>query len=84
MIKVWYDFAWQDYEYWQKTDKKILKKINSLIKDVERNGYKCLGKPEPLKHCNGKWSLRIDDENRLVFMIDNGKLVIFSCKGHYE
>lgn len=84
MNKLWHDRAWSDYEYWQSQDKKTLRRINVLIKDIERNGYTCIGKPEPLKgDLSGKWSLRIDDMNRLVFMIDNGNLVIFACKGHY-
>jgi len=84
MRKLWHDSAWDDYTYWQSQDKKTLKRINALIKDIERNGYRCIGKPEPLRgDLSGKWSVRIDDSNRLVFMLDNGNLVIFACKGHY-
>ena len=85
MNKLWHDDAWRDYEYWQSQDKKTLRRINALIRDIERNGYRCIGKPEPLKgDLSGKWSVRIDEVNRLVFMLDNGHLVIFACKGHYQ
>lgn len=84
MKKVWHESAWDDYEDWQSQDKKTLKKINKLIKTIERNGYQCIGKPEPLRgDLSGKWSVHIDDFNRLVFMIDGDRLIIFSCKGHY-
>ena len=85
MIKLWHNTAWNDYLYWQNEDKKTLKRINMLIKDIERNGYNGIGKPEPLRgNLSGKWSVRIDAFNRIVFMIDEGKLIIFSCKGHYD
>ena len=72
MNKIWSDIAWNDYLYWQMQDKKTLKKINDLIKDIDRNGYKCKGKPEPLKgNLSGFWSVRIDQKNRLVFRIEN-------------
>ncbi|MCL1856352.1 MAG: Txe/YoeB family addiction module toxin [Kiritimatiellaeota bacterium] len=84
MKKLWHDSAWDDYEWWQSQDRKTLKRINALIKDIERNGYRCIGKPEPLfGDLAGKWSVRIDDKNRLVFMLDGGNLVIVACKGHY-
>ena len=76
------DEAWEDYLYWQTQDKKTLK-INELIKDIDRNGVQGLGKSEPLKYRPG-WSRRIDKENRLVFDIKDGKLLIASCRGHYE
>jgi toxin YoeB len=83
--KLWHDSAWRDYEYWQSQDKKTLRRINALIRDIERNGYNGIGKPEPLRgDLSGKWSIRIDDANRLVFTIDEGNLVIFACKGHYD
>ena len=69
--------------YWQTEDKKTLKKINKLIKDIERNGTKGIGKAEPLKYRKG-YSRRIDEQNRLIFEIENGELHIISCKGHYE
>ena len=85
MIKVWSDHAWEDYLYWQTQDKKILKRINQLIKDIDRNGYKGLGKPEPLKYeLQGYWSRRIDDEHRLVYRIVDNKIEIVSCRLHYQ
>lgn len=85
MKKLWSDKAWDDYLSWQTLDKKTLRKINDLIKDIERNGLsKGIGKPESLKYRKA-WSRRIDQENRLVYNIDeNGFLWIISCKGHYE
>lgn len=85
MNKTWSDIAWDDYLYWQTQDKKTLKKINELIKDIDRNGYKCIGKPEPLKgNLSGFWSVRIDQKNRLVFRIENDVLEIAQCRTHYE
>lgn len=85
MNKIWSDEAWNEYLDWQFQDKKILKKINELIKDIERNGLSSgIGKPEPLKYRKA-WSRRIDHCNRLVYNFDsNGNLLIISCKGHYE
>ena len=84
MNKIWSDIAWDDYLYWQGQDKKTLKKINSLIKDIDRNGYKCKGKPEPLKgNLSSYWSVRIDQKNRLVFRIADGALEIAQCRTHY-
>ncbi|MBQ6479389.1 MAG: Txe/YoeB family addiction module toxin [Erysipelotrichaceae bacterium] len=69
---------------WQGKDKAILKKINRLIKDIDRNGYECTGKPEPLSgNLAGYWSVRIDDKNRIVFRIFNGNLEIIQCGSHY-
>jgi len=83
--KLWYDNAWDDYEWWQSQDKKTLRRINNLFKDIDRNGYHCIGKPEPLQgRLSGWWSVRIDAQNRLVFMLENDHLVILSCKGHYD
>ncbi len=80
----WHDIAWEDYLYWQAQDKKKLKKINDLLKDVDRNGYKCKGKPEPLTgKYSGFWSLRIDKKNRLIFRINNGMVEIAECRSHY-
>lgn len=84
MNTVWTDKAWADYLYWQSNDKKMLKKINELVKDIERNGLsEGTGHPEPLKYRNA-WSRRIDHENRLVYNIVDGSLWIIACKGHYE
>lgn len=85
MNKSWSDEAWEDYLYWQKQDKKTLKKINDIIKDIDRNPYTGIGKPEPLKHgLQGFWSRRIDYVNRLVYRIENGQIEIAQCRTHYE
>ena len=85
MKKIWFDEAWKDYLYWQTQDKKTLKRINSLIKDVERGYFDGIGKPEPLKgELSGFWSRRIDEKNRLVYRVDDGILEILSCRGHYD
>jgi toxin YoeB len=85
MKKIWFETAWSDYLYWQTQDKKVLKKINSLLQDAERNGYNGIGKPEPLKgEFSGWWSLRIDEKNRLVFRITGNVIEIAACKGHYD
>ena len=85
MQKLWFDAAWADYVGWQKQDRKTLKRINMLIQSIERNGSACIGNPEPLRgNLAGWWSVRIDEKNRIVFKIENGFLVINSCKGHYE
>ena len=85
MIKVWDDDAWEDYLYWQTQDKKTLKKINALIKDIDRNGYDGIGKPEPLTgDLTGYWSRRIDEKNRLVYKIADGTIRIAQCRTHYS
>jgi len=85
MNKVWFDEAWDNYVYWQTQDKRTLKKINQILKQIEREPYSGIGKPEPLKHnLSGWWSRQIDDANRLVYRIKNGKIEIAQCKGHYE
>ena len=80
--------AWYEYTRWQLEDKKTLKRINALIKDIERNGNTGIGKPEPLKDFDGYWSRRIDDANRLVYKLVGGgesqKLLIAQCATHYE
>lgn len=84
MKKIWSQEAWKDYLYWQENDKNILKRINKLILDIERNGYDCIGKPEVLKgNLSGLYSVRIDGKNRLVFRISNGAIEIAQCKTHY-
>ena len=84
MNLLWEERAWGDYCYWQQQDKKTLKRINLLIKDIERNKYLGLGKPEPLKeNLTGYWSRRIDDVNRIVYIIEGDFVKIISCKGHY-
>ena len=85
MRLLWDDRAWKEYLYWQTQDKKTLKKINGLIKDIQRGRYDGVGKPEPLKsNMAGWWSRRIDEENRIVYKEENGDIIIASCKGHYE
>ena len=85
MNKIWFDRAWEDYLYWQTQDKKLLKRINELIKDAEREPFTGLGKPEPLRgELSGFWSRRIDDANRLVYRVNHGCLEILSCRGHYD
>ena len=82
---IWFEEAWQDYIHWQTQDKKTIKRINQLLKDVIRNGYTGIGKPEPLKgEFSGFWSRRIDEVNRLVYRIKNGAVEVLSCKGHYD
>ncbi|MBR6398867.1 MAG: Txe/YoeB family addiction module toxin [Lachnospiraceae bacterium] len=83
MQKIWSDEAWDDYIYWQGQDKKTLKRINALIRDIERGSFDGIGKAEPLKHRSG-WSRRIDEKNRLIYDIVDGKLWIASCRGHYD
>ncbi|MCR4720091.1 MAG: Txe/YoeB family addiction module toxin [Firmicutes bacterium] len=84
MRKIWDDSAWADYLYWQTQDKKTLKRINELIKDIERNSNIGIGKPEPLKgNLSGLWSRRIDEYNRLVYRIREDMLEIVSCRDHY-
>lgn len=85
MKKLWHDSAWSDYEYWQTQDRKTLRRVNAPIRDIERNGYSGMGKPEPLRgNLSGWWSVRIDAANRIVFKIESEPLVIFACRGHYE
>lgn len=85
MNKLWTDDAWEDYVYWSTQDKKTLKRINQLLKDIDRNGNNGLGKPEPLKYeYQGFWSRRIDDVNRLIYKIENDNIIILHCRGHYE
>lgn len=86
MRKTWTEAGWDDYLYWQQQDKMTLRKVNDLIKDIERNGVReGIGKPEPLKdNLQGFWSRRIDEKNRLVYnLADDGSLCIIACRGHY-
>ena len=77
--------AWEEYCYWQKQDKKTLKRINQLLEDIIRNGFIGIGKPEPLKNnLSGLWSRRIDDYNRLVYRIKDNQVEIIQCKNHYN
>jgi len=77
--------SWADYLYWQKTDKKILKRINELLKDISRNPFTGLGKPEPLKHkYTGCWSRRISTEHRLIYQVTEDEIRILKCRFHYD
>ncbi|MEE8365385.1 MAG: Txe/YoeB family addiction module toxin [Gammaproteobacteria bacterium] len=86
MIEIlsWTREAWSDYIYWQGQDKKTLKRINKIIMDTRRSPFEGIGKPESLKeNLAGFWSRRIDDANRLVYAVDDGQLIIISCRYHY-
>ena len=84
MRLLWEDRAWDDYLYWQKQDKKTLKRINILINDIKRNPFDGIGKPEPLKeNLSGYWSRRIDDKNRVVYYEQDNIDYILACRGHY-
>jgi toxin YoeB len=81
----WEPGAWDEYVDWQTTDKAMLKRINRMIKEIQRTPFEGIGKPEPLKRdLSGYWSRRIDDANRLVYKIDNDILTIIQCCGHYQ
>lgn len=85
MIKAWSDDAWQDFEYWLKQDKKTLKRILALLRDIDRNGNKGIGKPERLSgDLAPYWSRMIDDCNRLVYRIDGEFIRIVQCGSHYR
>jgi toxin YoeB len=78
------DEAWEDYLYWQQTDKQTLRKINQLLKEIQRTPFTGIGKPEPLKHqLQGCWSRRIDSEHRLVYEITDNMLKVIGCRFHY-
>ena len=82
---IWNDKAWEEYVQWQTIDRKIVKKINELIKDIQKNGNEGIGKPEPLQHeLSGYWSRRIDDKNRLVYKISDTQIIIVACANHYK
>jgi toxin YoeB len=84
--RIQWDFdAWEEYCDWQRVNKAALKKINQLIRDILRDPFDGLGKPEPLKEdLSGFWSRRIDEENRLIYAVEQDVVVLISCKGHYE
>ncbi|WP_425389716.1 Txe/YoeB family addiction module toxin [Ekhidna sp.] len=85
MKLVFVDESWEDYLYWQKTDEKKLRRINDLIKDISRNPFDGLGKPEPLKHkYQGFWSRRIDQEHRLIYRVSDESILIAKCRFHYD
>lgn len=85
MKLLWEESAWEDYCSWQKEDKKTLKRLNAIIKDIQRDSYNGIGKPEPLKgDLSGWWSRRIDETNRIVYREKDGAIIIAACKGHYD
>ena len=82
---LWEDRAWEDYLYWQTQDKKTIKRINNIIRDIQRSTFDGIGKPEPLKgELAGLWSRRIDDINRIVYYEKENVIYVVSCKGHYD
>lgn len=84
-ILAWTSESWLDYVYWQTQDKKTLKRINKLISDIKRNPFEGIGKPEPLReNLSGFWSRRIDEANRIVYVVDDNRITIISCRYHYE
>ncbi len=84
MNLIWSERSWADYLYWQKIDKKMTKKINELLRDIKRNPFDGIGKPEPLRHeLQGCWSRRINDEHRLVYKLYDDAIAIVSCRYHY-
>lgn len=80
----WDEEAWNDYLYWQTQDKKTLKRINALLTDAMKNPFDGIGKPEPLKHCSGYWSRRIDEKNRVVYKVEGDSLIIAAVREHYD
>ncbi len=84
MRLVFSEHAWEDYLYWQRSDRKILKRINSLIQDIERSSFQGIGKPEPLKHAlSGYWSRRINEEHRIVYKVERDSLFLAQLRYHY-
>ena len=85
MKYVFVDESWEDYLYWQKTDKAILKRINELIKDISRNPFSGIGKPEPLKYkYSGYWSRRINQEHRIIYQVRDEEVIILKCRYQYD
>lgn len=85
MNKNFTDNGWKDYLYWQTEDRKTLKRINNLIKDIERNGNEGIGKPEPLTgDLSGFWSRRINEKDRLIYQIDGDTINVLACRYHYN
>jgi len=82
---VFVEESWEDYQYWQQRDKKMLSRINDLLKDISRSPFTGIGKPEPLKHkYKGFWSRRINDEHRLIYKINADEILIAKCRFHYD
>ena len=85
MKLLWYERAWEEYLFWQTQDKKTLKRLNQVLKDIQRSAFEGIGKPEPLSgDLSGWWSRRIDDSNRIVYRLEDSSILIASCKGHYD
>lgn len=85
MNKAFTDIGWEDYLYWQTEDRKTLRKINTLLKDIERNGNEGIGKPEPLTgDLSGFWSRRINQKNRLIYALEMDQIIIIACRYHYD
>jgi toxin YoeB len=85
MKYIFVEESWQDYLYWQNTDRKKLKRINELLKDISRNPFDGIGKPEPLKYkYSGYWSRRIDEEHRLIYRVQDDEIWIAKCRFHYD
>lgn len=84
MVLMWAEHAWDDYLYWQESDKKKVKRINELIQDIKRSPFEGIGDPEPLRHnWSGYWSRRIDKKHRLVYKVDDSGLSVAQCRYHY-
>ena len=82
---VFFELAWEQYQYWQNQDKKFIKKLNKLLTDIDRNGNSGIGHPEPLKgNLSGWWSREIDEKNRLIYKSEDGCIKIYQCKNHYD
>ena len=85
MYKLWHDKAWDEYIYWQTQDKKTLKRINNILKDMDGHPFSGIGKPEALKEDKrGYWSRHIDEKNRIVYKVERDQIVIIQCGGHYD
>lgn len=85
MNKAFTDIGWEDYLYWQTEDRKTQRKINTLLKDIERNGNEGLGKPEPLtRDLSGFWSRRINQKDRLIYALEMDQIIIIACRYHYD
>lgn len=85
MNKAFTDIGWKDYLYWQTEDRKTLRKINTLLKDIERNGNEGIGKPEPLTgDLSGFWSRRINQKDRLIYALEMDQIIIIACRYHYD
>ena len=85
MNKAFTDIGWEDYLYWQTGDRKTLRKINTLLKDIERNGNEGIGKPEPLTgNLSGFWSRRINQKDRLIYALEMDQIIIIACRYHYD